>query len=55
MLVFFALCIVYRCEKTLSDSKVTLHNMEKFLLVTYRDKGTFLFINLFFLIRSFIF
>ena len=34
--VFFSLCIVY-CNKIVSDSEVTLHNMGKFL-VNYWDK-----------------
>ena len=39
--LFSLLFVLFTAVKTVSDSKVTLHNMEKFLLVTYRDKGTF--------------
>ena len=35
---FSLLFVLFIAVKTVSDSKVASHNMEKFLLVNYRDK-----------------
>ena len=37
--LFSLLFVLFIAVKSVSDSKVTLKNMGKFLSVTYRDKG----------------